>query len=289
MLFKDLLRIPSWLKNGFVIAPLVYSLKLFSEDALLKEAIAFFIFSLTSSSLYILNDIIDRKEDLLHPRKKKRPIASGKVKIPLAVVIMIALFSIAITAATYLSSDFLIIISLFILNNILYSYWWKKVNLLDSFSIGISFVLRTVGGCFAISVVPSPWIIIITFTLSLFLVFIKRKSELEILGENAVKHRAVLKNYSVEILNYFIFITAAITLTAYILYSINTEVNELLSTNLLVYSSIFVFLGVFRFIQISFLKQYENEGDPTTLLIKDRFTQFNILSYLVYLLLIIYY
>lgn len=270
MLLKNLLRIPSWLKNGFVVAPLVYSLNLFSPEALINALIAFFAFSFASSALYILNDIIDIKEDLLHPRKKFRPLASGKIKIPSAIFVMLLLLTLSFTSLFFLPSNFSYIILLFLLNNILYSYWWKKINLLDSFSIGISFVLRTIGGCFAIAVEPSPWIIIITFTLALFLVFIKRKSEIEILGSKAIKHRKVLKNYSVEILNHFIFITAAITITAYILYSINEEVNALLNTNLLVYSSFFVFLGVFRFIQISFLKQYSNEGDPTTLLVKDK-------------------
>ncbi len=289
MLIRDLLRIPSWLKNGFVVAPLIYSLNLLNKTAIIQAIIAFFIFSLSSSALYILNDIIDRKEDLLHPRKSKRPITSGRIKVPIAIVIMLLLIVLVLIGINYFSNEFKLIVTLFFVNNVLYSYWLKKVNLLDSFSIANSFVLRTIGGCFAIAVEPSPWIIIITFTLSLFLVFIKRKSEIEMLGDEAVKHRKVIKNYSVEILNYFIFITAAITITGYILYSINKEVNELLNTPFLVYSSFFVFLGIFRFIQISFLKSYNNEGDPTYLLIKDRFTQFNILSYFIYLITIIYF
>ena len=289
MLIRDLLRIPSWLKNGFVVAPLIYSLNLLNKAAIIQAIIAFFIFSLSSSALYILNDIIDRKEDLLHPRKSKRPITSGRIKVPIAIVIMLLLIALVLIGINYFSNEFKLIVILFFVNNVLYSYWLKKVNLLDSFSIANSFVLRTIGGCFAIAVEPSPWIIIITFTLSLFLVFIKRKSEMEMLGDEAIKHRKVIKNYSVEILNYFIFITAAITITGYILYSINKEVNELLNTSFLVYSSFFVFLGIFRFIQISFLKSYNNEGDPTYLLIKDRFTQFNILSYLIYLITIIYF
>jgi 4-hydroxybenzoate polyprenyltransferase len=289
MILFRLLRISSWLKNGFVIAPLIYSLKLLEISALNNSILAFLVYSFASSSLYIINDIIDKQKDLLHPRKKNRPIPSGKININLAIGIAAVLFILAIYIAQSISIKFLGIITLFIINNILYSFWWKNANLLDSFSIGISFVLRTIGGCMAIDVIPSTWIIIITFTLSLFLIFIKRKSEIEILGENAVKHRKVLQYYSIEILNHFIFITAAITITAYILYSINQEVNDLLGTNLLVYSSFFVFLGVFRFIQLSFLDKYSHEGDPTTLLIKDRFTQINILFYIIFIVSIIYF
>ena len=284
-----LLRVSSWLKNSFVIAPLIYSMNIFNSEALIQAVIAFFVYSFTSSSLYIVNDIVDREKDLLHPRKKNRPIASGKIAISSALIISISLMISAVLGACYLNTTFLMVLGIFIANNLIYSYYWKHVNLLDSFSIGISFVLRTIGGCVAIAVVPSSWIIIMTFTLSLFLIFIKRKSEIMMLKDKAVHHRKVLRNYTVEQLNLFIVIAATITITAYVLYSINKEVTELLGTELLVYSSFFVFLGVFRFLQLSFTDEYDQEGDPTTLIVKDRFSQFNLVAYLIFIIAIIYF
>lgn len=288
MAIKQLLRVSNWMKNIFVLAPLIYSMKMFAPEALGKGFLAFAVFCFGSSALYILNDIIDREEDKLHPRKKLRPIPSGAISIPVAIGIMLVLSALCLSGALLLSKGFLIVLLLFLLNNILYSFYLKHINLLESFSIGVSFVLRTIGGCYAINVVPSYWIIIITFTISLFLIFIKRKSEIIMLGDDAVKHRKVLANYTVATLDQFIFITAAITLAGYILYTINDKVLEIFGTDLLVYSSFFVFLGVFRFMQISSSASLNNEGDPTTLILRDRFSQINLLAYAVYVIAIIY-
>lgn len=288
MAIKQLLRVSNWMKNIFVLAPLIYSMKMFSSDAITNASIAFTVFCFGSSSLYILNDIIDRKEDLLHPRKKMRPIPSGEISVAIASIIMVALFTLSIYGAFLLSVDFLIIMLLFLLNNVLYSFVLKQVNLLDCFSVAISFVLRTIAGCYAIHVLPSFWIVVITFTIALFLIFIKRKSEIIILGDKAAQHRKVLANYNITMLDQFIFITGAITLTGYIMYTINEKVLEIFGTHLLVYSSFFVFLGVFRFIQISNSNSHSNEGDPTTLILKDRFSQVNLVAYALYVIAIIY-
>ena len=276
------------MKNIFVLAPLIYSMKMFSPDAITNAFIAFAVFCLGSSSLYILNDIMDREEDLLHPRKKMRPIPSGKISVTMASIVMVVLLTLSICGAFFLSTDFLIVVSLFLLNNVLYSFILKQVNLLDCFSVAISFVLRTIGGCYAINVLPSFWIIVITFTTALFLIFIKRKSEIIMLGDKAFQHRKVLVNYNITMLDQFIFITGAITLTGYIMYTINEKVLEIFGTHLLVYSSFFVFLGIFRFIQISNSNSHSNEGDPTTLILKDRFSQVNLMAYAVYVITIIY-
>lgn len=288
MIVSNLLRIPSWIKNGFVLAPLIYSMQLTSTASVKLGVIAFLSYCFASSSMYILNDILDRKEDRLHPRKKNRAIASGKVSVKTAIITMILLLSASFYMALSLNTSFLIILGFFILNNLLYSNFLKHITLLDAFSIAISFVLRTIGGCIAISVLPSSWIIIITLTLSLFLVFVKRKSEIVIMGEDASEHRKALKGYSIETLNYFILVCASIAITSYIIYSVNEQVQILLSTTLLPYSSIFVLLGVFRFIQLTFSNEYEGEGDPTTLLLKDRFSQINILFYIIFVVSIIY-
>ena len=289
MIFSNLLRIPSWIKNGFVIAPLIYSMEMFSSTSIQLNLIAFVVFCFASSSMYILNDILDRKEDRLHPRKKNRAIAAGKISIPSAAIVLTVLVILSFSLATLLSKSFIILLSIFIANNLLYSNFFKHIPLLDAFSIASSFVIRTIGGCIAIHVTPSSWIIIITFTLSLFLVFIKRKSEIVMLGDKAVEHRKALKGYSIELLNYFILICASIAITSYIIYSVNEQVNDLLNTSYLPYSSFFVLLGILRFLQLSFSKELQGEGDPTTLVLKDRFSQINILSYIIFIISIIYF
>lgn len=288
MTLLKLLRAQSWIKNSFVIAPLLYSLNFLFIDAVFRGFSAFLLFCGISSTVYILNDIVDKEADKQHPRKCLRPIPSGKISVNTALAIMVGLIVVCLPLAYLLSVDFLIIICLYLANNLLYTFWWKHVNLLDSFSIGISFVLRTIGGCVAIAVVPSSWILVMTFTLSLFLIFIKRKSELVMLGENAAKHRKVLQHYNVEILNAYIFLCAGITLTSYLLYSINPEVTSLLETDSLIYSSLFVFLGIFRFLQLCFSDTYDFEGDPTTLILKDRFLQLTAIGYLIFILYILY-
>ena len=154
--------------------------------------------------------------------------------------------------------------------------------------VAINFVLRVLAGCFVISVAPSNWILVVTFFLSLLLVLVKRRAELVVLGTNAAAHRKVLKYYSEGFLDKLILIAATITITAYILYSIDPKVTFLLKTNSLIYTSVFVVIGVFRFVQLSEGKEFEGEGDPTTLLFKDRFTQLILLAWLISLFLLLY-
>jgi hypothetical protein len=149
-------------------------------------------------------------------------------------------------------------------------------------------VLRVLAGCAIIAVKPSHWILVVTFFLAFLMVVVKRKSEITQLQGNAENHRAVLKAYSVGFLNTLTYIAATITITAYLLYSIDPDVVKALGTDWLMYSSLFVLMGVIRFIQISEQGLYEGEGDPTTLLFKDRFLQGTVCCWILYLIGIIY-
>jgi hypothetical protein len=159
---------------------------------------------------------------------------------------------------------------------------------LELFIVAINFVLRVLAGCAIITVNPSHWILVVTFFLAFLMVVVKRKSEITQLQGNAVNHRAVLKAYSVGFLNTLTYIAATITITAYLLYSIDPDVVKALGTDWLMYSSLFVLMGVIRFIQISEHGLYEGEGDPTTLLFKDRFLQGTVFCWILYLIGIIY-
>ncbi len=285
-----LLRVKSWVKNGFLFLPAIFSLRLLQWEFMYTVLIGAFVFSLISSFVYINNDINDAKEDALHPRKKHRPIAAGIISKPQAFLIGIGVLSVAFSTLFFakLPLTFLIILITYLILNILYSFWLKTLPLLELFIVAINFVLRVLAGCAIISVKPSHWILVVTFFLAFLMVVVKRKSEINQLQGNAVNHRAVLKAYSVGFLNTLTYIAATITITAYLLYSIDPAVVKALGTDFLMYSSLFVLMGVIRFIQINEQGLYEGEGDPTTLLFKDRFLQGTVCCWILYLIGIIY-
>ena len=289
-MYFELLRIKSWVKNGFLFLPLVFALKLLEQDLFISVVIAFFSFSFCSSFIYIINDVLDAKADALHPRKKNRPIPSGKISSRLALMIgfgcLAVSFGLVFSFAISVFFSYVLLCYLFL--NIAYVLVLKNIHLIELFVVAINFVLRVLAGCFVINVAPSNWILVVTFFLSLLLVLVKRRAELVVLGTNAAAHRKVLKYYSEGFLDKLILIAATITITAYILYSIDPKVTFLLKTNSLIYTSVFVVIGVFRFVQLSEGKEFEGEGDPTTLLFKDRFTQLVILAWLISLFLLLY-
>ena len=289
-MYFELLRIKSWVKNGFLFLPLVFALKLLHQELFFSVVIAFFSFSFCSSFIYIINDVLDAKADALHPRKKNRPIPSEKISSRLALMIGVGCLAVSfgLVFSFAISVFFSYVLLCYLFLNIAYVLVLKNIHLIELFVVAINFVLRVLAGCFVINVAPSNWILVVTFFLSLLLVLVKRRAELVVLGTNAAAHRKVLKYYSEGFLDKLILIAATITITAYILYSIDPKVTFLLKTNSLIYTSVFVVIGVFRFVQLSEGKEFEGEGDPTTLLFKDRFTQLVILAWLISLFLLLY-
>lgn len=285
-----LLRVKSWVKNGFLFLPAIFSLRLLQWDNVSSVLLGALVFSLISSFVYIVNDIKDAEEDTLHPRKKNRPIASGQVSKRQAFIIGIGLLilSFSVIFIANLPLEFLAIVLTYLMLNLLYSFWLKTLPLIELFIVSINFVLRVLAGCAIIFVPPSHWILVITFFLAFLMVVVKRKSEIIQMQGNAVKHRAALSAYSVGFLSILVYIAATITITAYLLYSIDPAVEKALGTDWIMYSSMFVLMGIIRFIQISDQGLHEGEGDPTTLLFKDRFLQGTICCWILYLMVIIY-
>jgi 4-hydroxybenzoate polyprenyltransferase len=234
--------------------------------------------------------VLDAQADALHPRKKNRPIPSGKISSQLALMIGVGCLAVSfgLVFSFAISVFFSYVLLCYLFLNIAYVLVLKNIHLIELFVVAINFVLRVLAGCFVINVAPSNWILVVTFFLSLLLVLVKRRAELVVLGTNAAAHRKVLKYYSDGFLDKLILIAATITITAYILYSIDPKVTFLLKTNSLIYTSVFVVIGVFRFVQLSEGKEFEGEGDPTTLLFKDRFTQLVLLAWLISLFLLLY-
>lgn len=261
-IFFQLLRIKQWVKNIFVVLPILFSGVLWTGDsdaAIRLTVAAFACFCAWSSAIYILNDVCDIKRDRQHPRKKNRPIASGRISIPFAVSVGLVLAVVPFCVSA-LPRNFFLAGGLFLANNVVYSLKLRSIAIWDVFSIAIGFVLRILGGCFALSVEPSQWILVCGFSLALLLGFGKRRMEFAVCGEVA-KTRPVLNSYSVEFLNILLGITAAISLLSYLLYTIAPETAQLHGTTRLIYATPFVFYGVFRYAWLSLQNRYDGPDD----------------------------
>lgn len=288
--FAQLLRAKSWIKNGFLFLPAIFSLKLLDGPLLLSLLSGFIVFSFISSFVYIQNDLKDADQDALHPRKCKRPIASGKISRTKAFSISLLMFFAALSLffISGLPLSFLLLVMGYLCANLVYIFWVKQVALLELFVVSLNFVLRVLAGCSILAVAPSNWILVVTFFLAFLMVVVKRKSEIQQLDSKAKEHRAVLAAYSVSFLNTLIYVSATVTVMAYLLYSMDIKVMQNLGSEYLIYSSLFVFLGIIRLIQISEMRLHDGEGDPTTLLFKDPLLIGTVSAWIVYLILIIY-
>lgn len=269
--FRDLLeaaRPQQWIKNLLLLAPLLFAKKL-KDGTKVEEALAAFgIFCALSTGIYLLNDLADRERDRKHPVKCRRPIASGRLGIPLAVAAITILLVAGLVAAYLLSAPFAAVSSAYVLMNVAYSFALKEVVILDVMIISFGFVLRALGGALAIDVEISPWLILCTILLSLFLAFSKRRRELQLLALDASDHRAALKEYSVPFLDQMISITTSATLVCYSFYTISPEVEEKLGSRHLFLTIPFVLYGIFRYL---YLVHQRGEGDnPASSLLTDR-------------------
>jgi decaprenyl-phosphate phosphoribosyltransferase len=274
-------------KNGAIFLPLFFHGKFFDQALLLKAFWAFLGFSFLSSCIYVFNDLRDVAEDRQHPEKKHRPIASGKISEKNAIYLMLVLASISATIF-YLMFDnnwVWICVWLYFFQNILYTIWLKKIALVDVVIISLGFILRIFLGSAATNVYLSHWIIIMTFLLALFMAFAKRRDDIILENQTGIKHRSNIDGYNLEFLNAAIIISSAIVIVAYIMYTTSAEV--ILRTGKNIYlTSFFVVLGIFRYLQIVFVKQ--QSGNPTKIFLKDTFLQLVMLGWLVSFGLILY-
>jgi 4-hydroxybenzoate polyprenyltransferase len=261
------LRPQQWVKNLFVLAPLLFSQNLFTPAAVGRALAAFVLFCLASSSVYLLNDIRDREQDRLHPRKRHRPLASGELNVSLAAGVMIALLLSALAGAWMISKPLALMLFGYWLINLLYSTWLKHQVILDVFAIASGFVLRVAGGGLAIEVEISHWLLLCTTLLALFLGFSKRRHELGLLKAGAQAHRVVLADYNPGFLDMMIAIVTASTVMSYALYTVSEDTMRRFHTHALMLTLPFVLYGIFRYL---YLIHHKNEGgDPTQSLLTD--------------------
>lgn len=266
-IFKTM-RPKQWTKNLFVFAGIIFSQNLFNFPLLLKTVLAFFVFCLLSGSIYVMNDIADLNEDRHHPLKSQRPLASGRLKVSYAVwvLIFISLFSLGISFR--LSPLFFLVALAYFMLQLAYSLVLKHMVILDVFVVAIGFVLRVIGGAIVIDVPISPWLIVCTILLALFLSLSKRRHELVLLNEEAKNHRKILAEYSPYLLDQMISVVTASTVIAYCFYTLSEETVKKFGTKNLVFTIPFVLYGIFRYLYLIHKKKVG--GNPETVFINDR-------------------
>ena len=285
--YLKLFRMPQWIKNLFVFVPLIFSKHLFDENYLITSLLAFFIFCLTSSTVYMVNDIVDAESDRQHPQKKHRPIASGKVKVSQAIGAAGVLFVIATLLLLKSNLFFVSAVGFYFTLNILYSLVLKNIVLLDIFSIAAGFMLRVLAGAFAIDVTVSSWLILTTMFISLFLAVMKRRSELN-LAENVefIATRKVLQYYSKNFADQMATVASAGVIICYALYTVAERTVTIFHTDNLIYTTPFVVFGIFRYMYLVYMNQ---KGENTTeVMITDPAMIVNVLLYILTTTLIIY-
>jgi 4-hydroxybenzoate polyprenyltransferase len=261
-----LLRPQQWAKNVFVLLPLVFSHSVLTAANVLNSGLVFLLFCLVCSAVYIFNDLIDRRADRLHPRKRHRPLASGRVS-PVAATMLSGLLLLLglIGSALLLPVACLVLLVVYVVNSVLYCLWLKNHVIVDVMLIAVGFVVRLLAGCAAIRVEPSSWLLVSGFSLALMLGFGKRRTEVVHLpGQENV--RSVLQVYTAAKLDTLLAVTTALTLLAYMLYTVSPETVARHGTANLIYTVPFVAYGLFRYL----FKTQEGKGDgPTEILLND--------------------
>lgn len=262
-----LLRPQQWVKNAFVLAPLLFSGRLGQEGAELRAAATFVAFSALASAVYVFNDAVDRDRDRAHPTKRKRPIAAGRIAVAAAIPVALALAAGALLLAFNIGSGVGTLLLGYAGLNLLYTFRLKQVVILDVFCIAAFFVLRLLAGSSAIGVVPSIWLLLCGGLLALYLGFAKRRHELVELGSASAGHRGVLAEYNPQFLDQMSVVLLAVTLVAYVMYTLSPEKLAEIGSYRLTYSAVFVLYGVFRYL---YLVHRHDKGSPTDALLGDR-------------------
>ena len=268
------MRLRQWTKNGFVFFALIFDKQLFHVEAFTKTLAGFFLFCLTSSAVYLLNDIADVEADRKHPEKKHRPIASGKLPLNVAWSAAIVLILVALPTAYFLAPALAAILALYLTINILYSRWLKHVPVLDVMIISAGFVLRVAAGVALITVERfSPWLYVITTLFSLYIGLGKRRAEMTLLSQGAGSHRKVLDGYTVPLLDQYITIVSGTTIVTYSLYTFTAT--NLPENHSMMLTIPFVVYGIFRYLQL--IQTGHAAGAPDEVALKDRPLQVTVL------------
>ena len=264
------LRPNQWTKNAVVLAAFFFAVgdrtQAVSWHLFSHAALAALLFCLVSSGIYIFNDIRDAAADRLHPTKRFRPIAAGRVPVSVAGMMAVIVMSVGLVGASRLSVPLTVVLALYILLQLAYTLWLKRIALVDVFVIALGFVLRAVAGGVVLKVTISPWLLLCAFLLALFLALCKRRHE-KLLLDNADEHRASLGGYDRQLLDQLINIVSAATIACYAIYTLWPETVAKFGTPLLAVTIPFVMFGIFRYLDLVY--RHEEGGRPEKILLTD--------------------
>lgn len=262
------MRPQQWVKNGFVLLPIVFSGKLWDAASQWKELCVLFAFCLAASSVYLWNDILDWKSDLRHPRKKSRPIPSGRLSIRSAALASFALMAAGLALGFGVNLTTGVLLCAYIGINLFYGISLKHVVVMDLMCIALGFVLRVLAGATAIQVQPSHWLLMCTFLLALTLSIFRRRQETLTLGNDSAYHRRVLSDYSIAWFDQAGTMLSAATIVAYALYTVSPETQARFGTDHLFYTLPFVVFGTLRYLFL--VHSGDRAGNPSSAVVADK-------------------
>lgn len=284
-----LIRPHQWVKNLVVLLPVFFGGALLHIESVYAGLITALCFSFAASSIYCLNDIVDVDDDRRHPVKCHRPLASGAISIAQGYILMFLMFILSMLSTFLLRQSQLetaSIILFYWLLNIAYCLKLKQYAIIDVCVVSFGFVLRILAGGYATSIHLSKWIVLMTFLLMLFLSFAKRRDDVVRMNETGHAPRQNTIRYNLTFINQAITITSSVTLVCYIMYTVSPETIQNFHTDYLYLTSVFVLVGLLRYIQIAVVDK--RSGDPTKVMLHDRFMQFVVLAFGLAFLFIIY-
>lgn len=266
------MRPGQWVKNLFVLAPAVFAKAHTADDPtlLVLAVLATVVFILLSGSVYIMNDVLDIEKDRLHPVRSRRPLPSGRLSVQSAVAGGLLSLGIGFALGSLLGTAFVVTATLYLVQNVFYSTFLKKIAYLDVLSIATGFLLRILAGCFAIGLAPaeiSYYLIICTFLVSLFLALGKRRHELALLKDASKETRSVLGQYRIEHLDFALYTVGTLTTASYAVYTLSDRTLAYFGTWHLVFTLPFVAFGILRFLTL--LRRTGEQRSPTDVMVRD--------------------
>lgn len=276
--YLRLIRIKQWLKNLFVFLPIFFAGKILDLHLLLNSIVAFFSFSFIASSIYIINDYIDIEKDKMHPEKKNRPLAAGKIRINHAIIVFLFLVLASYFMGYLIHSwGVILIISVYFLMNLAYSFKLKQIAIIDIVIIALGFLLRIYMGGFATNLPITVWAILVTFFLALVMALGKRRGELinvQLTGET----RKALDGYNLQFIDIAITMVSTCFVVCYIMYTLDPVI-KMNFHYYIIYTSLFAVIGILRYLQLTFV--YNKTESPTKVLYKDLFLQIDLAIWVV--------
>ncbi len=288
--YIQLIRPTHWVKNLFIFLPVFFGQQFTNPTTLLQSLVAFVAFCFAASAVYCFNDIIDVDDDRRHPVKCQRPIASGAVNISTAYLFMVILIALSASVPMLLNGEALyrtmLVIAIYIVMEFAYCTYLKRYAIIDICILSMGFVLRILAGGTATGIIISHWLVMMTFLLTLFLGIAKRRDDVIRMEATGIAPRHNTKRYNLVFVNEALTITAAVMLVCYIMYTVSPEVTENFGSQYVYLTTIFVVMGLLRYIQLAVVDG--KTGDPTKVLLHDRFTQCVLVGWSLSFILIIY-